>query len=406
MAGLLDPDSAVAIVLAAAPGPRAEPVPLDGALGRVTAEEVVSGLAVPPFDNSAMDGFALRRADTAAGSAELRVVAEARAGHPAARGPGAGEAVRISTGAPLPAGADAVVAVEDVDERGGAIHLRRAVEAGAHVRRAGEDVAAGAAVLAAGAEIGAAELGVLATVGRATVDCARRPRVALLVTGDELVAPGRPLRPGEIHDAGSHTLRALATAAGAEIAGVERVRDDPAATRAAVERALATAEVVVACGGVSVGPHDHVKAAFAALGVEQRFWRVALRPGKPTWFGVGPARPGEQPPLVFGLPGNPVSAMVTFHVFVRPALRAALGLPPRAPRLDAVLEERYRKALGRVEYARCRAEPSAYGWHVRLTTPGQQSHRLTSMLGANALAVLPADRDELVAGERVELELL
>ena len=408
MTASLLPDEARALVVDRVVRLPAEPVPLDACLGRVTATGVTAGLSVPPFDNSAMDGYALRSADVAASAgrpaAPLRIVDESRAGRPATRGLGSGEAVRISTGAMLPAGADAVVPVERAVETDGEVRVEGAVAPGANVRRTGEDVSPGDVVVAAGARIGAAELGVLASVGAATVSCARQPAVALLATGDELMPPGRVLGPGQIHETNTHSLRALVGEAGAVVAALDTVGDDPGATRAPIERALRE-DVAVICGGVSVGSHDHVKGALLELGVEEVFWRIALKPGKPTWFGVAPARDGGGPTLVFGLPGNPVSSMVTFHLFVRPALHALLGLEPAA-RVTAVLGEPHAKPAGRVEYVRCRIDARDDGLHARPTRAAQGSHVLTSMLGADALAVMPAGRELIEAGERVELELL
>jgi len=402
---LLLPDDARALVLDRVVRLPAEPVALDACLGRVTATGVTAGLSVPPFDNSAMDGYALRSAGAAGQpAAPLRIVDESRAGRPASRGPGHGEAVRISTGAMLPAGADAVVPLERAVETDGEVRVEGAVAPGANVRRSGEDISPGDVVVAAGACIGAAELGVLASVGAALVSCVRQPAVALVATGDELVPPGGVLGPGQIHETNTHSLRALVAEAGARVATLDTVGDDADATRATIERALRH-DVVVICGGVSVGRHDHVKGTLAGLGVEEVFWRVALKPGKPTWFGVAPARDGGRSTLVFGLPGNPVSSMVTFQLFVRPALRALLGLAPAA-RVVAVLGEPHAKRAGRVEYVRCRIEARDDGLHARPTRAAQGSHVLTSMLGADGLAVMPAGRESIEAGERVEVELL
>ena len=253
------------------------------ALGRVLAEDVTAADAVPGFDSSAMDGYALRAADTAGAEAEsparLAVVAESRAGHPSERELGAGEAIKISTGAMVPAGADAVIRVEDTDGGADAVEVRVPVEPGNDIRRAGEDIAAGERVLAAGAELGPAELGVLASVGRAEVACAVRPSVTVLTTGDELQEPGPPLLPGGIRNSNAHSLGALVERAGAVLRATEIVPDDREATTAALGRALA-GELTVISGGVSVGEHDHVRPALGALGVEQVFWGVALRPGK------------------------------------------------------------------------------------------------------------------------------
>ncbi len=380
----------------------AEPVALKDALGRVLAEPVTSADAVPGFDNSAMDGYAVRAADTAGadGGARLPVVDESRAGHPAQRRLAEGEAVAISTGAMVPEGADAVVRVEDTDAGSQEVEIRVEVEAGRDIRRAGEDIAAGEAVLAAGDEIGPAEAGVLVSVGRGEVACARRPRVNLLTTGDELQEPGEPLRPGAIRNSNAYSVSGLIRRSGAVLGAVEMVPDDRDATADALARAL-TGDVVVISGGVSVGPHDHVRPTLAALGAEEVFWGVALRPGKPTWFGVAPSGC-----LVFGLPGNPVSAMVTFLLFVRPAIRAMLGASPtQADRATAVLDSDYPKQPGRAHVVRCRLELRDDGWHAT-PTKDQGSHVLTSMLGADALAIIPTTSGTVRAGERVEIELL
>lgn len=398
----LSPAEARARVLARAGRGPAEDVPLNEALGRVLAQDVASRDDVPGFDNSAMDGFALRAADTAgatgAAPVTLRLAGESRAGAPYPGRLDAGEAVRISTGAKLPAGGDAVLRVEDAAERESAVVVTRPLTAGAEVRRAGDDIRAGEVVLRAGARIGPAELGVAASTGAGLLACSRRPRVAIVVTGDELVDPGAPLPDGAIRNTNGYALPAQVTSAGAEVASVRTVGDDYAQTVAALRDAL-RADVVVSTGGVSVGAHDHVKPALAELGVGEVFWGVALRPGHPTWFGTaGPA-------LVFGLPGNPVSAMVTFHLFVRPALERMLGAAARERRVSAVMDTDYPKRPGRAHVVRCTLEALADGWHVR-PTKAQGSHVLTSMLGAEALAHIEMDRGDVAAGERVEVEIL
>lgn len=376
-----------------------QPVPLADALDRVLAADVAAQQDVPGFDNSAMDGFALMAADSAQAPSVLQVVGESRAGHPARVALTPGHAIRISTGAMLPPAADAVVRVEDTRGHEDGVEVLTTVQPDHNVRRAGEDIPAGEVVVRAGSRLGPAELGALAAVGVDAPPCARRPRMNLLTTGDELLAPGEPLRPGAIHDSNRYAVAAQARRAGAEVVSVDTLPDVPEATVAGLREAL-RADVVVVCGGVSVGEHDHVKPALAQLGVDEEFWGVALRPGHPTWFGVA-----ERGTLVFGLPGNPVSAMVTFHLFVRPALLALAGAPDPRRVLTAFFDDHYAKAPGRTHALRCRLEAGADGWHVAATGP-QGSHVLSSMLGAEALAILEADRGDVRAGEPVTIELL
>jgi len=273
------------------------------------------------------------------------------------------------------------------------------VAPGANVRRSGEDVRAGTVVITAGTELGPAEVAVLASLGLARVSCGAVPRVAVLVTGDELREPGQPLGPGQIRDSNTFALAAQAIRAGASVVRRGVVRDDREATEAALAAALGEANVVCVSGGVSVGPHDHVKPALAALGVEERFWGVRLKPGKPTWFGERHGR------LVFGLPGNPVSAMVTFHLFARPALRRLAGGEPDDRRATAVIDEPLARSPQRDQVIRCRIEARDDGWHVS-PTKEQGSHVLTSMLDAAAFALVPSGEGELPAGSRVDIELL
>jgi molybdopterin molybdotransferase len=374
-----------------------EDVSLDAALDRVLAEDVTSAIAVPPFDSSGMDGYAL----IAGPEAELEVIDEARAGHPASEALRPGAAIRISTGAAVPEGADAVVPVERTTAPAGGDGRVRVPETapGANIRRAGEDIRAGDVLLRAGTTLGAAELGVAASVGRASLRCALRPRVVVLATGDELTPPGEPLGPGRIYGSNGFALGAQVERAGATLAGRGTVPDTPDGTREAIREALEDADVVIVSGGVSVGPHDHVKDALHELGVEEHFWGVLLRPGKPTWFGT---RDGT---LAFGLPGNPVSAMVTFQLFARPALAALQGAAPDAPRTTAVLAHPVARNPRREEAVRVRLRHTDQGLEAE-TTGEQGSHMLTSMLGADGLAMIAPGDGELAAGERVEVELL
>jgi molybdopterin molybdotransferase len=375
-----------------------EVVPVADALDRVLAEDVSAVSDVPGFANSAMDGFAVRSGPAAR---TLRIVGESRAGAPASVAVGQGEAIRISTGAALPDGADAVLQVELVDADEAAVTLRDDVAPGRNVRRAGEDLRAGALVLQRGARLGPAELGVAVAAGRGTLRVGRRPRVTVVAPGDELVAPGEPLGRGQIHDSNAVTLGALARRAGAQVRIAGRAPDDREGTRAALGAALEDADVLVITGGVSVGPHDHVKPALSELGVEERFWRVALRPGKPTWFGT---REGK---LVFGLPGNPVSAMVTFHLFARAALVAQQGAPfASGARGRARLAHDLPRTAERDEAVRVRLEVAEDGVLEAASTGAQDSHLLTSMAGADALTIVTAGAGAVPAGTVVDVERL
>jgi molybdopterin molybdotransferase len=373
----------------------AEPVAVEDAANRVLAADVIAVADVPRFDNSAMDGFAVR---SDASSGPLSVVDESRAGAPASKALAPGEAIGISTGAAIPAGADAVAPVEQVHKADGEVTLVRAVVAGQHVRRAGEDLRAGAIVLPAGTVLDAGALGVAVGAGAATLSCTRRPRVAILCTGDELRPPGAPLGPGEIHNSNAVVLAALARQAGAIVTSAAAVGDAREATEAALAGALGEADVVVLSGGVSVGPHDHVKPALAALGVTERFWGVDLQPGKPTWFGTRGAQ------LVFGLPGNPVSSFVTFALFARAALRALQGAEPLPPRERATLAADVPRR-GRTQAVRVRLDGGDST--VRATPTGPQgSHVTASLLDADALAFVAPGAGVAAAGEAVPVERL
>ena len=311
MSSLPTIDEALALVLEWVRPLAGEDVPVARAAGRVVTEPALAVTDLPPFDSSAMDGYAVRAADT---PGKLTVVGHSAAGRPETRELGVGEAIVISTGAVVPDGADAVVPVErtsgDVTVEG--------VSPGENIRPRGGDTRTGDVIVERGDLLRPAQLGALAAAGVPTVYCARRPRVAVLATGSELRAPGEMLAPGEIYESNTVLLGAQLESAGAEVTVLPSVRDEEAATRAALERGLEY-DVLVTSGGVSVGPHDLVRGALAELGVDEIFWRVAVRPGKPIAFGVG------RETLVFGLPGNPVSSLVAFELFVRPALLALQG---------------------------------------------------------------------------------
>jgi molybdopterin molybdotransferase len=374
-----------------------ERIPVTDGLGRVLAENISAAGDTPPFPSSAMDGYAL--APGPAGR-RLRLIGESRAGAPSTGEVHAGEAMRISTGAAVPAGAEAVIRQEDVEADGEVITTRAAVTAAENVRMPGEDMRAGTVVLRAGDRLLAAELGAAVAAGAGAVTVFRRPTVNVLCTGDELREPGAPLGPGEIHNSNGPMLVALATRSGARTGPAERLPDDRAATEASLAGALERADVIVVSGGVSVGPHDHVKPALAALGVEEVFWSVALQPGKPTWFGVRDEK------LVFGLPGNPVSAFVTFVLFAHPAISALEGATAR-PRLDreAALGQDVRRNPQREQAIRVRLERRD-GTLTALPNGPQASHIVTSLIGADALAMIPPGEGQLPAGAPVAIEPL
>jgi molybdopterin molybdotransferase len=410
-AGLLEIEEARRLIIAAAAPLEGEPVELASALGRVLAEDALAPDPVPAFDGSAMDGFALRAADLLGATEDhpvaLQIVGESRAGTPAEVALGPGEAIAISTGAVIPDGADTVVRVEDTrpgtsasaSGEGRVVEILVEAHVGTDVRYAGEDIQGGERVLARGTPLGPAELGVLASLGGARALCFRRPRLSLLVSGDELIGLGGPPRAGGVRDSNSLTISALAHRAGAEVVRVATVGDDPEATREALAASLPGVDMAIICGGVSVGVHDHVRPALSRLGAEEHFWGVALKPGRPTWFGTLGGT------LIFGLPGNPVSAMATFLLLLQPALRRMLGLSPGASRISAVMDEDYSKPPGRAHAVRCALTTQKDGWHARPTGP-QGSHILTSMLGADGLALIPTDSEGVRAGERVEVEPL
>ncbi len=373
-----------------------EKVAIPDGPGRVLAEDIVAVGDVPPFPCSAMDGYAVKAGP---GSRSLRVVGESRAGNPSDAVLATGEAIRVSTGAAVPEGAEGIIPQEDVERDAASIRTTAETPAGANIRWPGEDLRAGETVLRAGTHLGTAELGAAVAAGAGELVVARRPTVAIFSTGDELRAPGEPLGPGEIHNSNAPMLIALATRAGAAALTPERLPDDFSKTQAGLGRALDGADVVVVSGGVSVGPHDHVRPALQALDVGQRFWGVALQPGKPTWFGQ---RDGK---LVFGLPGNPVSTVVTFTLFVRPALAALQGAAPGGRRAQARLGAAVKRNPRREQAVRVRLEDRDSST-IAIPNGPQGSHLVTSLVGADALAFIPAGEGELAPGAPVTVEYL
>lgn len=416
-------------------------VPPEEALGRVLAEEVVAAVALPPWDNSAMDGYAIRAGDTAAATEDapvrLAVVGEVPAGRAADVAVGPGEALRIATGAPVPAGADAVVPVEqttplDADGVPGgrgrdaagplpaACLVHVSVPPGGSIRAAGSDVAAGTRIAEAGTRVSPAVVALAAGSGNARIAVRRRPIIAVLATGDEVRAPGEPLGPAGIPDANGPGLRALVRAAGADTLDLGIARDDLDDVRGRLRRGIDEADAVIVSGGVSVGPYDVVKRAFDEVG-RMELWRVAVQPGKPFAFGHaagvrGGLATGARPPvLLFGLPGNPVSSFVTFELFVRPAIRRLAGdRILERPSDRGVMLEAASKSAGRRGFIRVVAERDERGAvrrddrgrvSVRLAG-GQGSHVLSALVAADALAVIPESVPGVAPGDEVELRWL
>ena len=370
----------------------AENVPLDGAARRVLAEPARAEIDLPPFPSSAMDGYAVRADET---PGRLRIEARIAAGNPATAALESGQAMGIATGGVVPDGADAVIPIEYVVEHGNEVEIGSAVESGDNVRPRGGDIRAGEVVVEAGSVLTPARLGAVAAAGIPQVRCARRPRAAVLPTGTELRRPGEALAAGEIYEANGLILSAQLEAAGAVVELMPAVGDDEAAHRGALEHAL-DADVVVTSGGVSVGPHDLVRRVEAELGVEEVFWRVSVKPGKPIAFGV------RERTLVFGLPGNPVSALVGFVLFVEPAIRALQGVPDPLPRFDrGRLAAARRRNPERDELVRARLRRSEDGPLLEPLT-GQESHMIARSAAADALVFVPRGEGELGDGASVD----
>jgi len=383
-----------------------ETCPLERASGRVLVEDIAAAADLPPFDNSSVDGFAMRSEDGAA-RRTLRVVADLRAGDSLETPLRPGEAARIMTGAALPPGENAVVMVEDTDfddRSPGApapktVTLHKTVNAGENVRRRGDDLKRGDLVLPAGTRLRAQEIGLLAMLGLAQVRVHRQPRLALLSSGDELLPPDAPLTPGKIHESNSYFLSPLAAAAGAEVVGLGVARDEEADVRSRLERAVeARADVIVSSAGVSVGAFDYVKSVVESDGVLE-FWRVNMRPGKPLAFGKFRGIP------FFGLPGNPVSAFVGFEVFVRPALERLCGLAlrPRPSWKVRLVEEI--TSDGRESYLRAVVLEEDGILTARLTGH-QGSGNIFSLVRANALLIVPSGVKCVPAGSEINAWLL
>jgi molybdopterin molybdotransferase len=391
MPELLSIDAALARILERVSPLPAETVELADVAGRVLAEAAVSRADLPPFPSSAMDGFAVRARDT---PGTLPVAFRIPAGSPSPAPLPSGSAAAIATGGAVPVGADAVVPIERVGESNGRVEVPEAVSPGAHIRPRGGDVEGGAVVVDAGMRIGPARIGALAAAGIAEVTCSVRPRVAVLATGSELRAPGEQLGPGQIFESNRAMVAAVLTAAGADVEQLPVVADEEDAHREALSRGL-EADVLVTSGGVSVGPHDLVRRAASALGVEEIFWGVAVKPGKPLSFGV------RGTTLVFGLPGNPVSSLVGALLFVRPAVLALQGLRDPGSELESGrAATALRRNPHRDEFVRARRRFGDDGVTLE-PVAGQESHMIVRASSADALVQVPRGTGEVPAGGAV-----
>src|SRR5918992_652269 len=399
---MLSVDDARARVLAAVEPLEVVSIALMEARGYAVASDLFAPHDLPRFANSAMDGFAVRSSDASHASehapVKLRIAGEVRAGDPGRIEVSRGTAVRIMTGAPVPPGGDAVVPVEEIEERGDDLTVTIPAPRGRHVRPAGDDLKAGELLVRGGTELEAGELALLASMGVSPVEVHRRPKVAVLVTGDELVSPETDPAPGQIRDSNSIALAALVAAAGGEVVRLERVPDELPAVRESFEQAAAHADLVVSSGGVAVGKYDFVKAVVEELG-RIELWRVAMQPGKPVVLGA----PKDTPFL--GLPGNPGSIHVGFEQFVRPAIRKKRGCAELLrPTVRAVLTSAIEKRPGRMHFVRVVLEAGAEGWTATPTGP-QGSHIQSSLIGSHGVARFPRDATQLAAGEEVIVEV-
>jgi molybdopterin molybdotransferase len=397
---LIEYPEAERLVLESTPRMLVEETSLGEALGLALARDLPATTDSPPFDNSAVDGYTMRSADAEVGRV-FTVVDEAPAGRPAKKSIGDGEAIKIFTGGVIPDGADAVVMVENTSGWGEEFELKKVPAPGSNIRAAGEDTRRGDIILRAGTEIGAPEIALAATQGYGSLPVYRRPKVVVLSTGTELVEPGtRELEPGEIFDSNSYAIVAAAHEAGAEARRLYAASDDADALRAAIEEALETADVVVTSGGVSVGEKDLVKSTMLDLGVDQVFWGVKFKPGKPLFYGTrGVTR-------LFGLPGNPVSAMVCFDLFVRPALVRMMGREDRRrPRIMVFFEQDVVNTFGRLHAMRVSLKRTENGWLAE-SVGAQGSGLVSSLTKADALALIGPASGGIPAGEPIEAIVL
>jgi molybdopterin molybdotransferase len=397
--GAIEVKEAIGIILRAVEPLGVETVPLLEAQGRVLGEGLAARRDQPPWDNSAMDGYAVRWEDVDRSPSKLAVIEEIPAGALSKKKVGKGEAARIFTGAPMPEGADTVIRQEDTRAEGATVVILKSSHAGEHVRPRGQDVKTGQPVLPSGAVMRPAMIGMAAAMGYAQATVHKRPRVAILTTGDELAEPGSPIAPNQIYNSNAYSLAAQVSEAGGEPRRLGPVKDDPKELTERLREAL-DADAVIVSGGVSVGEYDYVKDVLKSLDMETRFWGVNIRPGHPTLFGTIKNRP------IFGIPGNPVSTMVTVELFVRPAVLKMAGHANLfRPVVEATLETEFANRPGRVHFVRVIVNRTETGYTVK-PTGIQDSGILLSMVQAQGLMILPADAKTIPAGSRVRVQLL
>lgn len=401
-------DEALAIVLEHTTPLGTQRVPITETLSYVLAENITSQREHPPWNNSAMDGYAVQWQDiknaTPDQPIELKVIGEVQAGGMATSPVNGGEAMQVMTGAPVPAGADSVVRVEDTEQTGDSVYIMKPCKQGGNIRLKGEDVQLGSQVIAANTRVRPAEIGMLATAGHVWASVHQTPKVTILATGDELAEPGDILSPEKIINSNTFSIAAQVTEAGGQPVILKTAKDTKADLEAKVRQTL-KADIAIIVGGVSVGKYDFVKDVLQDLGCEMKFWRVKMRPGHPVAFGV--LTNGQDKTLLFGLPGNPVSCMVAFYQFTLPAIRKMMGLTHDLglPQVEAVMEQTITNRPGRRHFARAITTYRDGEYHVRLTD-AQGSGILTSMAQANSFAILLEDRDHFETGERIKVQLL
>jgi len=403
----ITPTEALETVLGQIESLPVETVPHDAALGRTLARDIVSDIELPPFDNSAMDGYAVIAADAADASEEspatLRVLDTIAAGDLPQQAVTRGACARIMTGAPMPPGADAVVMREETREQEREVQILAAARPGQNIRRAGFDVARGETVLSAGSVVRAAEWGMLASLNQAQIEVARQPRVGIITTGEELVAVGAAMSDSQIRDSNSFTLEGLARATGALVTERRHVGDAHAPLQAVLHASVEGCDAIITSGGVSAGDYDPVRDVLQQI-ADVHFWKIAMKPGKPVMFATLRAMDNRVVPI-FGLPGNPVSVMVTFEQFVRPALlKMQNRRATRRIEVQAVVDSTVRSPAGKVDYIRALVQPAGDGWIARVAGE-QSSGRLSTMTRSNALLIVPAEAVLVEAGQRLTAQM-